>query len=87
MAKTETVRARVDPKLKADAEAVLNKLGLTTSGAIRLFYRQLAALKKLTFDEKIPNAETRRAIKDIEEGRGLTTYKDFDEFRKAMFGQ
>ena len=28
MAKSETIRARVESKLKADAEAVLDKLGL-----------------------------------------------------------
>lgn len=38
MAKTETIRARVDAKLKADAEKVLDELGLNASDAIRLFY-------------------------------------------------
>ena len=33
MAKTETIRARVEAKLKADAEAVLEELGLTASVA------------------------------------------------------
>ena len=42
MAKTETIRARVEAKLKADAEAALDKLGLTASDAIRLFYKQVA---------------------------------------------
>ena len=37
MAKTETVRARVEPELKRDAEAVLRKIGLTSSEAITLF--------------------------------------------------
>lgn len=36
MQKTTTVRARVESKLKADAEAVLQKLGLTTSQAITI---------------------------------------------------
>ena len=39
MAETETIRARVEAKLKADAEAVLDELGLTASYAIRLFYQ------------------------------------------------
>jgi len=41
-AKTETIRARVEAKLKAEAEAVLDELGLTASDAIRLFYKQVA---------------------------------------------
>ena len=42
MPKTETIRVRVDVKLKADAEAALAKVGLTASEAIRLFSRQVA---------------------------------------------
>ena len=62
MPKTETIRARVGSKLKANAEAVLHKLGLTASDAIRLFYRQIALRKGLPFDVKLPNAATRQAI-------------------------
>ena len=84
MPKTETIRARVDSKLKANAEAVLHKLGLTASDAIWLFYRQIALRKGLPFDVKLPNAATRQAIQELEEGKVLTRYDDFDDFRKAM---
>ncbi len=86
MSKTETIRARVDSKLKADAEAVLHKLGLTASDAIRLFYRQLALRKGLPFDVKLPNAETRQAMEELDEGTDVTCYDNFDDFRKAMTG-
>jgi DNA-damage-inducible protein J len=72
MAKTEAIRARVDPKLKAEAEAVLIKLGLTASDAIRLFYGQLVLRKGLPFETKVPNAETRRAMKELDEGKGVS---------------
>jgi addiction module RelB/DinJ family antitoxin len=49
MEKAETIRARVEAKLKADAEAVLDKLGLTASDAIRLFYKQVALRWGLPF--------------------------------------
>jgi DNA-damage-inducible protein J len=84
--KTETIRARVDARLKADAEAVLDKLGLTASEAIRLFYRQVALRKGLPFDVKLPNAETRRAMKELDEGKDVTRYDDFDDFRRTMIG-
>ena len=73
MAKTETIRARVDAKLKAQAEEVLEKLGLNASEAIRLFYRQVALRKGLPFDVKLPNAETRRAMKELDQGQGLAS--------------
>ena len=84
MPKTETIRARVDVKLKADAEAVLDNLGLTASEAIRLFYRQVALRKGLPFDVKLPNVATRQVMKELDEGKGVARYEDFDEFRKAM---
>ncbi len=84
MAKTETIRARVDAKLKAEAEGVLEQLGLNASEAIRLFYRQVAMRKGLPFDVKIPNATTRRTLKDADEGKNLVRYESFDDFAKAM---
>ena len=41
MAKETTVRARMDEDLKEEAEAILRKLGLTTSQAINLYFRQI----------------------------------------------
>lgn len=76
MSKTETIRARVDAKLKAQAEGVLEKLGLNASEAIRLFYKQVALRKGLPFDVRLPNATTRRAMRDVEQGRDLTRYRD-----------
>ncbi|MBV8235019.1 MAG: type II toxin-antitoxin system RelB/DinJ family antitoxin [Acidimicrobiia bacterium] len=79
MPKTETIRARVDAQLKADAEAVLSELGLSSSDAIRLFYTQVILRQGLPFAVAVPNAETRRAIRDVERGRGLTKYQDTQE--------
>jgi DNA-damage-inducible protein J len=77
--KTESIQARVEPKLKAEAEAILERLGLSASDAIRLFYKQVALRKGLPFDVAIPNAGTRRAMRDVERGQGLTRYTDTQE--------
>jgi DNA-damage-inducible protein J len=77
--KTEPIQAQVEPKLKAEAEAVLERLGLSASDAIRLFYKQVALRKGLPFDVAIPNMATRRAMRDVERGQGLTRYTDTRE--------
>lgn len=77
--KSGTIRARVDPLLKSEAEGILTKLGLNASDAIRLFYRQIAMHKGLPFDVKIPNAMTRKALRDADAGKGLTRYRAVDE--------
>ena len=49
MAKSEMIRARVEPALKHEAEAVLDKLGMTPTEAITLFYKQVTLYRGLPF--------------------------------------
>ncbi len=84
MAKTAMITTRVDPDLKADAEKVLNKLGISTTEAINLFLSQVRLRKGLPFDVKIPNKTTLKAMKDAEEGRNLSSYDNLDEFFEKM---
>jgi DNA-damage-inducible protein J len=83
MKKTAIITARVDPELKQRTELVLRELGLTPTQAITLFYKQVNLHKGLPFPVNIPNAETRQAIEDAQEGRGLrifnTPEKLFDD--------
>ena len=82
MAKSETIRARVEPELKREAEAVLKALGLNASEAITLFYRQVALRQGLPFEVKLPNETTRAAIRDALEGKDLTEWSDLDDGMK-----
>ncbi len=79
MQKTATVRARVESKLKADAEAVLEKLGLTTSQAITIYLKQITLSKGIPFEVKIPNKTTLAALADAKQKRNLKTFKTADE--------
>ena len=83
MAKSETIRARVEPELKREAETVLRALGLNASEAITLFYRQVALRRGLPFEIKLPNETTRAAIRDALEGKDLTEWSDLDELKAA----
>jgi len=60
--KSEFIRARIEPKLKRDAEAVLGKLGISMSDAVTVFCRQVVLQKGLPFAVRIPNAETQAAL-------------------------
>jgi DNA-damage-inducible protein J len=68
MAKTGYLNARIDPNLKAKAEKVLDRVGVSASQAITMFYRQVVLRKGLPFEVCIPNAETVAALKEIEAG-------------------
>ena len=83
MSKTTTVRARIEPRLKKEAEHVLGDLGLSATQAITLFYRQVTLRKGLPFDVVIPNATTRRTFESTDADKNLVVCKDADDmFRK-----
>lgn len=53
MAKTAAISARIDETIKSEAEQVFQLLGLTSSQAITLFYRQVALYKGLPFPVRL----------------------------------
>ncbi|HIJ64596.1 MAG TPA: type II toxin-antitoxin system RelB/DinJ family antitoxin [Candidatus Hydrogenedentes bacterium] len=83
MSKSATVRARVEPELKHEAERVFADLGLSATQAVTLFYRQVAMRKGLPFDVVIPNATTLKTFEDTDSGRNIVVCKDAaDMFEK-----
>lgn len=51
MRKVTTITVRMDPALKQEAVAILQTLGLSTSDAITLFFKQISRDKGLRFLE------------------------------------
>lgn len=76
MAKTEFIRAHVKPELKAQAEEIFSKLGLSPTDAITLFYVQVILHDGLPFAVKIPNSETIEVMRQAETGEDLNEYVD-----------
>lgn len=82
--KSSSVYARIDPTLKEQAENILSALGIPTSNAIDMFFRQIVLRKGLPFEVKLPyekpvcmgtltkeelNAEIEKGYADILAGR------------------
>ena len=84
MNKTSTVRARIKPELKNKAEQVFRNLGLSTTQAITLFYRQVELQNGLPFDVVIPNETTRRTFSDTDAGRNLVVCEDAKDMFKKL---
>ena len=64
------VRARIDTVTKERASAALEAMGLSISDAIRLLMLRIADERCLPFEVKVPNATTRKAITELEAGKG-----------------
>lgn len=84
MAKTAMIRARTEPSLKEEVENILEKLGMTSTEAINIFYRQVKLRKGLPFDVKIPNKITADTFKKTDEGKELNAYDSIDGFFAKM---
>ncbi len=84
MAKTEMIRARVEPELKREAEDLFSALGLSTTEAITLFYRQVTLHQGLPFAVRIPNKETVEALEQARSREDLTEYGSLDDLRASI---
>ena len=79
MSKTATVRARIEPKLKNRAESVFQRLGMSATQAITIFYRQVELRGGLPFDIAIPTPTPKRTLDSTDAGRDLVICKDADD--------
>ena len=79
MIRTATVRARIDPELKLEVDALLRAQGVSPSEAIELFYRQIKRQRGLSFKAKRPNATTRKVLDQTDRELGLTSFKSKEE--------
>jgi DNA-damage-inducible protein J len=84
MFKNATVRARIEPGLKKRVESLFHRLGLSTTEAITIFYRQVDLRNGLPFDVIIPNQTTRRTMEDTDAGRNLVLCKNADDMFKKL---
>lgn len=70
MSKTAMIQARISPDLKSEVETILHEIGLSTSEAITIFFKRVKLERGIPFEVKIPSAETKEAIEELEAGRG-----------------
>ena len=99
MAKSASVYARIDPDLKEQAEAILAALGIPTSNAIDMFFKQIVLKKGLPFEVRLPyemplnmaaltedelNEEIEKGYADILAGRTKPLEQAVAEMRKEF---
>ncbi|MCX5832046.1 MAG: type II toxin-antitoxin system RelB/DinJ family antitoxin [Deltaproteobacteria bacterium] len=84
MARTAMINARTEMALKAEVEGIFKTLGMSTTEAINIFFKQVKMRKGLPFAVEIPNAETLQTFKDSEAGQGLILCKNADDVFKKL---
>ena len=78
MSQNAVVRARIDERIKREASAVLDKIGLTVSDAFRLMMVRIAEEKALPFEPLVPNSDTIEAMKAARRGDVVTVDSSAD---------
>jgi DNA-damage-inducible protein J len=84
MNRTATIRARVEPGLKDDVEKLLQRLGVTTTEAITMFYSQIRLRRGLPFPVEVPNVTTRKTFEATDRGKDLNTFDSLDKMFEAL---
>ena len=77
--KTSVIHARIEPQIKSSAEGVLQKLGITPTEAIRIFYRQISLRGGLPFPVEIPNACTSKTLEKSANGEDVVAFDSVDD--------
>ena len=70
MPKTGNINARVDDKLKANAEKVLRRVGVSTTDLVTMLLHQVVLNNGVPFEVKVPNKTTRKAMAELDAGKG-----------------
>ena len=95
--KSANVTARVQPEIKRQAEAVLDKIGLPVSVLIDTLYRQIIMTGGVPYSLTVPKLPTRDSMTDAQfntmmekgyqqakTGDGLSVDEAFDKIRDGI---
>ncbi len=100
MANTSAVYARIDTRLKENAEEILAKLGISPSGAIQMLYSQIVLCRGMPFELRLPDAaptaigrmsreelnmELGKGVESLRAGKGISA-DDVDAALAQEFG-
>jgi DNA-damage-inducible protein J len=85
MEATQKVRTNIylDQETKIQAKALFKKFHISLSDAVNLFLSQSVLEQGLPFQVRIPNAETIKAMRDVENGMGLEEVT-FEQLKEDM---
>ena len=84
MRKAAVISARIDPDLKHQAEKIFKDLGLTTTQALTIFYKQVEFQRGLPFAVRIPNEITRKALEEARTRQNLASFNTIDDLLEDL---
>lgn len=86
---SSNLSVRLDNTIRAEAEAIFEGYGLSANQAIKMFFKEVAATRKIPLNldyqaiEKQPTAKLLNAITELENGE-TSTYESIDELMSSF---
>ena len=84
MSKTAMIRSRIEPDIKEHVEMILQRLGLSVTQAISMYYNQILINNGLPFEVKVPNSMSKKVFEDTDQGKDVVVVKDEKELFKDL---
>ena len=79
------IQQRIDSKLKDEAESILKEQGIKPSQAIVMLYKEITKQRGFPFlPSRVPNAQTKEAMREARKGAGVDSYKSAKDMFKAL---
>ncbi|NUO82664.1 type II toxin-antitoxin system RelB/DinJ family antitoxin [candidate division KSB1 bacterium] len=82
MARTATIQARIDSKVKTEAQKIFDQLNISMSEAISIYLTQVALYRGIPFElrlPEVPNELTAETLRKSEAGEELSEVGSVDE--------
>ena len=73
--KSDVVRARIEPKVKRDAEGILRRIGVSHSTFINMSYRAVVETRGIPLSLHVPNKATAKALREARKPAKRKAYK------------
>lgn len=85
-AHSSMIHVRMDNDLKERATEALAAMGLSTADAVRLLFHRIATDQAFPLELKVPNAESRAAMAEVEQlkAEGRARFDDADDMFASL---
>jgi addiction module RelB/DinJ family antitoxin len=79
-----TLTIKTKKELRNKVKATAQELGLPITVVVNALLKQFVRDREIVLSLNVPNAETKRAMREARAGKGLKTFKTFEDFKKHV---
>ena len=79
-----TLTIKTDKKLRNVATKTASDLGVPLGTVINAMIRQFVRDREITLSARVPNVQTRRAMREARERKNIETFNSFEQWEKNM---